>query len=372
MYLIILKNWAFNPLYLINLANEIIYNTLYIYHIIPEVIILKIKEKLKIFLSKLDINQKMILFEELIVYSIIVYYGYAIYLVEYGQNFVILNADKDFVLTYNKVFYNLYYNIIFLENTIIDKKKIKNKIKNILKTGNFSNNKININDDINEINVNILTKYVDIPYFILSFNIYFKDIYIYNEKISYFNDYLKSKLVRTKYLYRIGNKQILHNTNDYMIFVNIQLNISYNDNKKKIFETILNSIIKIIKEYSKENENQTELLKIDKFYNTKTIYKSKSLNKMVNINELIIKNILESDPKLLNKNIYLHKKVEQDIKNLFISNKYLLDILNNSVFFLDYSFDKQEILENNFTNEIKTMLINFKKTLIRYLSRIIE
>jgi hypothetical protein len=157
-----------------------------------------------------------------------------------------------------------------------------------------------------------------------------------------------------------------------MIFVNIQLNISYNDNKKKIFETILNSIIKIIKEYSKENENQTELLKIDKFYNSKTIYKAKSLDKMININELINKNILELDPELLNKNIYLHKKAEQDIKNLFISNKYLLDILNNSVFFLDYSFDKQEILENNFTNEIKTMLINFKKTLIRYLSRIIE
>lgn len=218
-------------------------------------------------------------------------------------------------------------------------------------------------DDIKYININSWTpKNNQIMYFLLSI---YANVPIYQEKITYLNKYVGSKMLRTKYLYRDVNYKILR-YNQYIQILQCNFSIAYTKDKKKIFATIFNSLLDILKLYSKQHQDQKYLKKIDNFYMSDKIYTE---SKKINTSSYFNKQLINTYPKKFNKSIYLYDECQKDENAIFISNHVLSQIFSSGIYDLWYSFDDKEFLEKNFVDDVDNIIKSFQQKIVKILEQ---
>jgi predicted transcriptional regulator len=354
MNVIILDNWGINP-------NQVIIS---VEHVFKETFMKGFKIPLKIF-ENLNFNYSVEYITEFIVYFIIYLMRFKLDFINFKPRFVVFKANKVNEININETFDVIFNVLKYISNKEFDKEKIKKDVIKIFKKSDIDHELIISDIKINQFNVNIHSISPDKPIIYFMFSIY-SNIQTYYEKIRYLNKYVISKMLRTKYLYRdLEYSYQLITGNTYNVILKCNFALAYKSDKKKIFTTIFNSLLNVLKEYSLQNPNQKELKKIDKYYLDEDIYKTTT--KKFQQNNIFDKDLMKKYPEKMNKSIYLYDKYQENNDVIYISNDILKDIFSNGIYDLIYTFDKNEFLENNFIEELKKIMENFQKKLIKAL-----
>ena len=354
MNIIILDNWKISP-------NQI---TMFIKHIFQETFSKGFKIPLKNF-ETLHFNHSYEYIIEFIVYFILYIMNFNLYFINFEPRFVVFNTYKMNNIDIDEIFDIIFNLSKHIFNKELDKEEIKKNIMKIFKKSDINHKLIEFDDKIDQFDIDVYPILEDKPviYFMLSIE---ANVQIYYEKIIYLNKYVNSKMLRTKYLYRdIDFLYSAITENHYNTILRCNFVLSYKNDKKKIFTTIFNSLLNVLKQYSAQNSDQKELQKIDKYYLNKNIYETTT--KKFQKNNIFNIDLMKKYPKKMNKSIYLYDKYQENNDVIYISNNILKDIFLNGIFNLTYTFDKNEFLENNFNEDLKKIMEIFQKKLIKSL-----